>query len=287
MRSTDPPSFDVTPPVRAAGPFVFASPHSGDIYPAELQTAATLDPHRLRSAEDVAVDRLIAEGPVCGAPVIRARLGRAYVDLNRDAEDLDPALIDGCDAVRPSAKALAGYGVIARLSGDGQALYDRRLSREEAEARLARAHAPYHAALAELMHEARRTHGVALLIDWHSMPSRAAGARVGSVRERAVRGLDVVLGDRHGAACRAGLTRRLAGLFEAAGWRVGLNHPYAGGYCTQSWGRPPEGFEAVQVELNRSLYLDETTLEPGAGFDRTRRIVSGVIKALLSERWMR
>jgi N-formylglutamate amidohydrolase len=125
------------------------------------------------------------------------------------------------------------------------------------------------------MQSARETHGRAVLVDWHSMPSRAV--RGGA---RGAAGPDVILGDRHGTACAPGLTRRLRGLFEAAGWRVGLNQPYAGGYTTQSWGRPGEGYEAIQIELNRALYLDETTLQPGPGYARCRSVLERVIAAL-------
>lgn len=175
--------------------------------------------------------------------------------------------------------------MIPRRSGDGQTLHDHRLSLDEANARLAAVHAPYHAALAGLMQGARAQHGQAVLIDWHSMPSRAAGGRPKTSGGRAVRGLDVVLGDRYGAACDARLTRRVRSLFEGLGWRVGLNQPYAGGYSTQTWGRPEAGYHAIQIELNRGLYLDETTLEPSADFDRCLRAIQRVIAALCAEGW--
>lgn len=258
------------------GPFVFASPHSGDLYPADMGAAAGLDPAGLRSAEDALVDRLVAPGPAAGAALLLGRFGRAYVDLNRDPEDLDPALIDGLEGRTASPRAGAGYGVIPRLTGDGRPLYDRRLGREEAAARIARAHAPYHAALERLMREAHARHGEAVLIDWHSMPARAAQGAGGA------RGPDVVLGDRHGAACAADLTRRLRQAFEALGWRVALNQPYSGGWTTQRWGRPAEGFHAVQIELNRALYLDESTLRPGRGWPRCAAGTARVIAALLA-----
>jgi N-formylglutamate amidohydrolase len=275
------PPFDLTPAKGEAGRAVFASPHSGQVRPEDMGAVGGLSEATLRSAEDVGVDRLVAPGPGCGAPLIAGRVSRAYVDLNRAPFELDPLLIDDCAPVEPTAKVAAGFGVIPRRAGDGASLYDRRLSLAEAEARVARVHAPYHRALAGLMQAARDRHGVALLVDWHSMPSRAAG------QGRAARGVDIILGDRHGAACRGATTRRVRALFEAQGWRVALNAPYAGGYSTQTWGRPDEGFQAIQVELNRALYLDEGTLEPSSDHDRFAAAVGRVIAALAREPWAR
>lgn len=248
-------------------PLVFASPHSGDRYPADMGATASLA--ALRSAEDARVDRLIASGPAAGAALIVGCIGRAYVDLNRAPDEFDPALIADALDGPVSAKALAGYGVAPRRAGDGADLYDRRLTRAEVEARVAWVHAPYHAALAELMTAARARFGRAILIDWHSMPARATG-----------RGVDVVLGDRHGVSCDARLTRRVRSLFEAQGLAVALNRPYAGGYATQAWGRPALGFEALQVELSRHLYWDEAAGAPSAGWGRCQSAVRRVIAAL-------
>lgn len=264
-------SFSITAAAADAGatPFVFASPHSGDRYPRDMGAAPDLEPASLRSAEDALIGRLVAEGPRRGAPLIEGRIGRAYVDLNRDPSELDPALIEGLDGpVGP--KTAAGYGVLARLAGDGSPLYARRLTLDEAQARIANVHRPYHQALAELMQATRAGCGRAVLIDWHSMPARAVGA-------------EVVLGDRHGSACGAALTRRLRDLFEAMGWRVALNRPYAGGWSTQVWGRPDQGFEAIQIEISRGLYLEEATVTPSAGYGRTQKALNRVITALCAD----
>ncbi|MFK0300236.1 N-formylglutamate amidohydrolase [Brevundimonas sp. NPDC090276] len=254
-----------------SSPLVFASPHSGALYPEDMGAAEGLSEASLRSAEDAAVDRLLAASSSAGAVLIAGEIGRAYVDLNRAPDDLDPVLIADCpDGPPPSLKTQAGYGVVPRLAGDGTALYDRRLTMAEARGRIARVHAPYHAALAEQMLAARERHGRAILIDWHSMPARATGPN----------GPDVVLGDRYGTACATELTRRLRALFEAMGWRVALNRPYAGGYATQTWGRPDEGFEAVQIELNRRLYWDEAAGAPSVGWGRCQSGLNRVIAAL-------
>ena len=260
-----------------AGKVVFASPHSGDLYPPDMGAAAGLEAASLRSAEDAFVDRLIAPGTGLGATLLLGRLGRAYVDLNRDPDDLDPSLVEGLEGRAASPRTAAGYGVIPRLTGDGRELYGRRLGLDEARARIERVHRPYHAALEGLMTAAHARHGEAVLIDWHSMPERATRGAGGA------RGPDVVLGDRHGAACAAPLTRRLRRAFEALGWRVALNQPYSGGWTTQACGRPADGFHALQIELNRALYLDEATLSPGLGWSRCAAGVARVIDDLLAD----
>jgi N-formylglutamate amidohydrolase len=264
----------------APGRFVFASPHSGTTCPGDMEADASLPEASLHSAGDALVDRLIQSGAEQGATLVLGRLCRAYVDLNRDPADLDPALIDGVGvgAGAGSPRTAAGYGVIPRMSGDGRPLYARRLTLAEAQARIARWHAPYHAALTAEIETARARHGEAVLVDWHSMP---AGATAGA---GGVRGPDVVLGDRHGSSCSGELTRRLRRAFEALGWRVALNRPYAGGWTTQMWGRPDEGYQAVQIELNRALYYDEAARAPSAGWSRTEKGVARVIAELLGDR---
>lgn len=260
--------FDLTPAC-GDGVLVFASPHSGGLRPADMNCRSDLAEASLRSAEDRAVDALIADAPALGAPVLAARISRSYLDLNRPPEALDPTLIAGAP---PTAdpRVRAGYGVIPRLTGDGAAIYDRMLSLDEARSRLEAAHAPYHAALAELMGDRRARLGRAVLIDWHSMPARAGAAQV-------------VLGDRHGRACRAALTRRARALFEREGLAVALNQPYAGGWSTERWGRPDEGLEALQIELNRALYWDEAADRPGPGMDRLRGVIARVMAGLADE----
>jgi len=269
LEAGGPTPFAVHPALRDT-PLIFASPHSGSHYPADLGSVV-LPTATLRSAEDALVDRLIASGPSNGATLLSGLIARSYVDLNRRADEWDPMLVDDCPPGPVSSRAAAGYGIVPRLTGDGHPLYDRRLSMAEANDRVERVHAPYHRALSDLMTATRARHGVAVLVDWHSMPARATGSPGGA---------DVVLGDRHGVSCPARLTRRLRALFEGLGWRVALNRPYAGGHATQTWGRPGEGLWAIQVELNRALYLDEATLEPGLGWSRCRKGLENVISAL-------
>lgn len=271
--TTDGASFVITLPPEGAPQtaLVFASPHSGQTYPEDMGAIAGLPRSSLRSAEDALVGTLVQAGPPQGAPLIEGRIGRAYLDLNRDPAELDPGLIADVDGP-VGAKTRAGYGLIPRLTGDGLPLYDRRLSRAEAEARIRTAHSPYHDALGDLMTRTHDRCGRAVLIDWHSMPARAVGA-------------EVVLGDRHGTSCQTRLTRRLRDLFEGLGWRVALNHPYAGGWSTQAWGRPEDGYEAIQIELSRKLYLDEATQTPNAAHGATTKALNRVITALCADAW--
>ncbi|WP_339914746.1 N-formylglutamate amidohydrolase [uncultured Brevundimonas sp.] len=266
-----PEAFVITPAEGTPGRFIFASPHSGDLYPADMGACATLDRLSLQSAEDALVDQLIVAGPAHGAAVIAGRIGRAYLDLNRDPTELDPALITDAPAATLSAKVAAGFGIVPRLTGNGRPLYVRNLDLAEVHQRISRVHRPYHEALATLMRDARARHGRAILIDWHSMPAQTAGGAGGA---------DVVLGDRYGTSCSVQLTRRLRTLFEGLGWRVALNQPYPGGYSTQLWGQPADGLEAVQIELSRALYLDETTRQPGPGWSRCvsglRQVIAGL-----------
>jgi N-formylglutamate amidohydrolase len=263
-------------------PLVFASPHSGRLYPDDMMEAAALDAFAIRRSEDAFVDDLIAAAPQLGAALITARFARAYIDLNREPFELDPAMF--ADELPEFARArtarvAAGLGAIARVVSEGQEIYARKLTFAEARQRIEQAHRPYHAALGELLAEARAAHGFAILIDWHSMP--AAAAKAGG-RERPC---DFVLGDRFGAACAGVLPGRVERELEAMGYRVSRNTPYAGGYTTEHYGRPSARTHALQIEINRALYLDETRLAPTSGFDRLKRDLERVVHSLASADW--
>ena len=263
-------------------PLVFASPHSGRLYPEDMMSAAALDAHAIRRSEDVLVDDLIGAAPELGAAVIAARFARAYIDPTREPFELDPAMfIDELpDFARArTARVAAGLGAIARVVSEGQEIYARKLTFAEARARIEQAHRPYHAALERLIGEAHAAHGFAVLIDWHSMPS--AAARAGG-RDRAS---DFVLGDRFGAACAGVLTQTVERELEAQGYRVTRNTPYAGGYTTEHYGRPSRRVHALQIEINRGLYLDEATLDPTSGFARLKGHLGALTRALAAAPW--
>lgn len=265
-------------------PLVFASPHAGRVYPADMMSASRLDGREIRRSEDAHVDALIAPGRAAGAALVICRVGRAYVDVNRDPWELDPAMF--ADAVplharSSSARVAAGLGSVPRVVGDGKAIYARKLRFAEAQARLDAVHTPYHVALEKLLGQARRKFGFGLLIDWHSMPTAAGRAEARKGRPRP----DIVLGDRHGASCAPGLTALLKRELEGMGYVVALNRPYAGGYTTEAHGRPAEGLHAVQVEMDRGLYLDERSLEPTQGFKRLAADLECLFATLAGQDW--
>ena len=279
------PAFDVWRTGGApATPLVFASPHSGRLYPREMMAATALDAAAIRGSEDIFVDELIAAAPLAGASLIAARYARAYVDVNREAYELDPAMFD---EVLPefargrSARVAAGLGSIARVVSDGQEIYARKLSFAEAKARIETAHRPYHAALAELVAEAVAAHGFAILIDWHSMP--AAAARMAGRG----RGCDMVLGDRFGSSCAPLVTATVERELLALGYQVARNAPYAGGYTTEHYGRPARRIHALQVEINRALYVQEKALARTEGFERLRADLESLVRRLADFDWRR
>lgn len=254
---------------------VFSSPHSGRRFPPQMLRRARLSGLALRRSEDAYVERLFDHAPRCGAPLIHALDSRAYVDLNRAPDELDPALIEGVRAAGANPRVAAGLGVIPRIVAEGAPIYEGKLPLSEAAARLRRTHAPYHRALEGLLAEARAQAGAAVLIDCHSMPSDALRAL-----PRHVRRPDIVLGDLHGAACGRWLTALAEEAFRKAGFSVVRNAPFAGGYITARHGRPSRGVHALQVEIDRGLYLDERRIEPGPAFDEIRAALRPVIEAL-------
>lgn len=264
-------------PDRRIGPVIFASPHSGrDYLPAFLESSA-LDPQTIRSSEDAFVDRLFDQAPALGAPLLAARVPRAFLDLNRASDELDPAVIEGLQRVPHNPRISSGLGVIPRVVAGGRAIYRGKLSLAEAQARIGRYWHPYHAALAELIHDTREAFGSVILIDCHSMPHEAiqAHTRPGQICP------DVVLGDRYGVAAGREVVERVEAAFAAAGLRVARNVPFAGAYISQAYGRPSSGIHVVQVEIDRALYMDESRVEPLPGFAAFQSRLSGVMTDLI------
>lgn len=259
--------FDIRRPARLSAPFVFASPHSGRIYPEDMLAASRLDVAAIRRSEDAFVDELAAAAPAHGSPLISMRYARAYVDVNREPYELDQTMYEDelpVFARARTARVAAGLGAIARVVAEGQEIYSRKLTFADARHRIETVHSPYHAALADLLAEAKTAFGVAILLDCHSMPSAAAEAGA----PRGGRAPDFVLGDRFGSACAPAITQLVQHALMDMGYAVALNAPYAGGYTTEFYGKPATGAHALQIEINRGLYLDERRLAPSSGFDR-------------------
>ena len=272
------PPFTVLSPRVVATPFVFCSPHSGRVYPRAFLAASRLDAAALRKSEDCFVDELFASVAGLGAPLIAARFPRAYIDVNREPYELDPELFNEplpSFANTQSVRVVGGLGTIARIVANAEEIYRDRLSVAEALERIERLYKPFHSTLAGLLEDARRRFGIAILIDCHSMPSASIG-------QPAAARPDFVLGDRFGASCDAKLTRYLREQFSDAGYEVHLNRPYAGGFITEHYGRPTRGCHALQIEINRALYLDEQALIRTAGFANLQGDLARVLAKLIS-----
>jgi N-formylglutamate amidohydrolase len=262
----------------AASPLVFASPHSGRMYPEVMMAASRLDASAIRRSEDAYVDSLIERGPEHGASLIAAQLARVYMDVNREPWELDPAMFEDelpAYARSRSARVAAGLGAIARVVREGEEIYTRKLCFAEARARVEAVHTPYHDALAMLVREAREAHGVAVLIDWHSMPSAAA------------QGGEIVLGDRFGGACAPAFSGMVERTLKAMGYVVARNSPYAGGFTTEHYGRPAQRVHALQIEVCRTLYMDEASMQVTAGFERLRADLEKLFEVMAAANWAR
>jgi N-formylglutamate deformylase len=258
------PAFDVLEPSHWAGPVIFNSPHSGSIYPRAFLTSSRLDLATLRRSEDCFVDELTIGVVRRGYPLMRAHFPRCYVDVNREPYELDPRMFEGrlpSFANTRSMRVAGGLGTVPRVVGDAQEIYSCRLHVDDAIRRIEGLYKPYHRALRRLFTRVHRDFGVAVLIDCHSMPS-AAGAK--DERPRS----DIVLGDRYGTSCVAVLAETAEASLRARGYSVSRNKPYAGGFITEHYGNPTAGLHAIQLELNRALYMDERRFERSLSFRR-------------------
>lgn len=255
---------------------VFNSPHSGSDYPASFLSRSRLDPLAIRSSEDAFVDLLFADAPRHGAPLLAARVPRACVDLNRSADELDPVLIAGASRRAMNPRVAAGLGVIPRVVAEGRIIFDGKLPLAEAEQRLNAFYRPYHARLRALLEDQRARFGQAILFDCHSMPHDAlASAPIVWGRQP-----NVILGDRFGAACERWLIDAATEIFRSEGFVVARNAPFAGGYITQHYGRPQSGIHALQIEIDRALYMDEASVRPLPEFDAVRTRIGAAVAAL-------
>ncbi len=275
----------VQAPARQSLPLVFASPHSGRDYPPDFIARARLDPKSLRRSEDCFVDQLFSFAPEIGAPLLCALFPRAYVDPNREPYELDPGMFEGPlpdYANTRSPRVAAGLGTVAKVVAGGAEIYERKLSFEEVRQRIERTYWPYHQALRQLLSETRERFGGCLLLDCHSMPSGgAAPQRRQSGGEPARgRGVSFVLGDCHGSACGRDLVAAAESYLRKAGYRTARNQPYAGGFITRHYGRPGDGVHALQIEINRALYMNEESLEPIEGFKALQADLKGLSQHL-------
>jgi N-formylglutamate amidohydrolase len=273
------PPFALSEPREQLTPLVFCSPHSGRVYPRALIETSRLDALTLRKSEDCFVDELFGGVVKLGAPLIAARFPRAFVDANREPYELDPELfIERVPAFAnaQSVRVAGGLGTIPRIVADGEEIYAERLPLALGLARIEQLYRPFHARLASLIDQTRERFGVAVLIDCHSMPSISSG-QPSNARPH------FVIGDRFGASCEARLTRLVRDTLQGLGFDAQLNRPYAGGFITEHYGRPSSGVHALQIEINRALYLNEATLEKTSGFEPLAAVLQHLTQRLMAD----
>ncbi len=272
--------FEILAPRVWTAPAVFNSPHSGSQYPADLLRMTRLSPTALRKSEDCFIDELFMSCVDHGAPLLRALCPRAYIDLNREAYEFDPRMF-ACELPgymnTGSPRVAGGLGTIPRLVAEGEEIYRERLSLNDALNRVENIYRPYHRTLNALLDEVLKNTGSVLLLDCHSMPSNAT-SYISPASHAAV---DVVIGDRYEASCPAEITNFVEGLLHAQGLRVVRNKPYAGGVITRNYGSPIAGRNALQIEINRGLYMDEQHFEKSHNFAALQLALGETIKTLL------
>jgi len=258
-------AIEILAPAEQRVPLVFSSPHSGRDYPAAFLAASKLDALAIRRSEDSFVDELFGHVPQLGAPLLRALFPRAFVDPNREPYELDPAMFTTplpAFVNRRSPRVAAGLGTIARVVANGSEIYSGKLDFDEANERIERCYRPYHDALEDLIAHTRTMFGTCVLIDCHSMPSIGGPMENDAGRRRQV---DFILGDAHGRSCARTLTLLVEDTLRGMGYSVVRNTPYSGGFITRNYGRPERGVHALQIEINRALYMDETSFERTEG----------------------
>ncbi len=265
IRSKETRAYRILAPDDWCSSVIFASPHSGRAYEDAFLAETILDPVTLRSSEDAYVDQLIGDVAPWGCPVICAQAPRAYVDLNRAADELDPAVVEGVTQRGINPRIASGLGVIPRVVAHGRCIYRGKLPLAEAQRRIETFWQPYHDAVDAWMRASVDRFGRAILIDLHSMPHEAVASFSKSHQPA-----EIVVGDRFGASADPEMTQFVVACFEKAGFRVALNTPFAGAYILQQYGKPNQQHHALQIEIDRKLYLNPKTLQPSTDFAQTR-----------------
>ena len=272
--------FEILSPEAWTAPAVFNSPHSGTVFPSQFLRQSRLSRQALRRSEDCYIDELFSCCTAHGAPLLRALVPRSYIDLNREPYELDPRMFTGelpGFANTGSPRVAGGLGTIPRIVAEGEEIYRGRIEFAEARHRIEQIYMPYHRTLTALTNEVVAKAGEVLLVDCHSMPASATS----HVTHTLSGAVDVVLGDRHGASCSEDISLMFEEELRHHGLKVLRNKPYAGGFITQSQGAPHRGRHAVQIEINRSLYMNETTLEKTPSFERLKEVLDAVVSQVL------
>ena len=275
-------AIDLRLPARQTAPLIFASPHSGTDYDPAFVASSRLDERNLRRSEDSFVDEIFAGAPGSGAPLLCALYPRAYLDPNREPYELDPEMftdpLPGHVKTR-SDRVRAGFGTIARLVASGAEIYAAKMPYAEAERRIDELYRPYHRALEGLIEATLRDFGAAFLLDCHSMPSVGGPTD----RDRGAPRPDIVLGDRFGASCEPAVIETAERILIDLGFSVRRNEPYAGAFTTAHYGRPGERVHAIQIEVNRRLYMNEATVARSRDLPKLRRRMNRFIAAMAEQ----
>ena len=244
---------------------VFALPHSGRDYGVSFLNQSILDEISIRSSEDAFLDQLIDGIERYGAPKIIANAPRAFIDLNRSTDELDPALISGIKNNVRNPRISSGLGVIPRVVSHGKEIYRGKLSLEQAQSRIEYYWKPYHKDLSILLTRAQSIYGQSLLIDMHSMPHEAV-----STQSSFIKAPEIVVGDRFGMSSDPEFTNLIVSILKHHGFRVAKNTPFAGAFITKHHGKIKERTHAIQLEIDRSLYMNEVQISPNSGFDKLK-----------------
>ena len=266
-------SYRLIEPEALLSGIVIASPHSGRNYLSSVKEQSILDPITLRSSEDAFVDELMDFAPALGIPLICSEIPRAFVDLNRARDELDPAIIEGIKPNRQNPRVVSGLGVIPRVVANGKEIYSGKLSKEAAIERLENFWDPYHSKLAELLDRARQQFGYSILIDTHSMPHEAILNASSSFRTS-----QIVLGDRYGATCAPEIINDLIKLISKNGLRASRNIPFSGAYIVQKYGSPGLNRHAIQLEIDRSIYMDERKIQKLEKFQKLKNKLQNIMR---------
>ncbi len=266
-------AYSLLRPKKRRSSVVFASPHSGNDYPEWFVRQSVLDAQLLRSSEDAFVDKVFAAVPEFGAPLLLAEAPRAFIDYNRGMKEMDPAAVEGVPKGALNPRIASGLGVIPRVVAGGRAIFRGKLSEIEAKRRIDHYWKPYHARLQSLLQESHDQFGEAILIDCHSMPHEALEGLIKANARRP----DIVLGDRFGAAADNDVVEQIEAAFSSAGFLVVRNAPFAGAFVSQHYGRPSRRQHAIQIEIDRGLYMDESRIEPLPDFADFCQVMRAVI----------
>ena len=278
---TSNPAFEVFEPENHNAAFVLNSPHSGRVYPPSFLEQSRLSNLTIRKSEDFLVDTLVRGGVTYGMPLLKANFPRAFLDVNREPYELDPHMFEGQLPNYTNTRSIrvsSGLGTIAKIVAEGEHIYSGKVPVEDGISRIEEIYRPYHACLRRVLAKTHVKFGYSVLIDCHSMPSN-----VGQVSNSSKP--DFVLGDRFGSSCSSTITHSAKTLLQQMGYNVEVNKPYAGGFITEHYGRPHNGLHALQIEINRGLYMDEIRMLPNSGFDAFADDLTVFFKQLMGLNW--